>query len=346
MDTRTNNRKILIVDDDESVGRTLGRILQRMGREYSLARSAEDARVLLKEEGFDLVLCDIRLPGESGMKLAEHVVSQFSDMAVIMVSGVDDPKTVEKALEIGAYGFIVKPFKISEVMINVSSALRRQSLELWSRIYRENLEQIVVERTAQLEETLEGVIQVVAHSVETRDPYSSGHQRRVAELVCAIGKKLDFGEDRVKGIGMAGLVHDVGKLSVPAEILSKPGRLSASEFGLIKGHPSAGYEILKGIKFPWPIADIVYEHHERMDGSGYPRGLKGEHTLLESRIMAVADVVEAMVSHRPYRPALGIEAALEEISKNKGKLYDSAAAEACVRVFSEDGFRFSSSWSS
>jgi response regulator RpfG family c-di-GMP phosphodiesterase len=316
-----------------------------MQRGYSLALSAEVARRLLKEESFDLILCDIRLPGESGMNLIEHVMSEYPDTAVIMVSGVDDPQTVEKALKIGAYGFIVKPFKTSEVMINISSALRRQSLELWSRIYRESLEQTVAERTAKLQETLEGVIEVLSLSVETRDPYTSGHQRRVAELVRAIGEKMGFTEHRVKGIGMAGMIHDLGKLSVPAEILSKPGRLNDMEFTLIKGHPKTGYDILKGIEFPWPIADVVYQHHERMNGSGYPRGLKGEEIILEARIMAVADVVEAMASHRPYRPALGIDAALEEISKSKGILYDPEVADTCGRLFSEEKFMFDSSWS-
>jgi putative two-component system response regulator len=345
MDEDIKRKSILIVDDDASIGRILGRILQKMDRGYSLALSAEAARRLLKEETFDLILCDIRLPGESGMDLIEHVASEYPNTAVIMVSGVDDPQVVEKALEMGAYGYIVKPFKASEVMINISSALRRQSLELWSRIYSESLEQMVAERTAKLEETLDGVIEVVALSVETRDPYTSGHQRRVAELARAIGKKMGLTEHRVKGIGMAGMIHDLGKLSVPAEILSKPGRLNDMEFTLIKGHPKTGHDILKGIEFPWPIADMVYQHHERMNGSGYPRGLKGEKILLEARIMAVADVVEAMVSHRPYRPALGIDAALKEISKSKGVLYDPEAADACETLFSQEKFMFNSSWS-
>jgi putative two-component system response regulator len=339
MDEDIKRKRVLIVDDDASIGRLLERILRKMHREGSLALSAEEARRLLKEEAFDLILCDIHLPGESGMDLIKHALSVYPDTAIIMVSGVDDPETVEKALEIGVYGYIVKPFKPSEVIINVSSALRRQRLETESRTYRENLEQTVADRTAKLQEVLDGVIQVVAQIVELRDPYTAGHQQRVAEIASAMAEKMGFSQDRVKGIRMAGIIHDLGKISIPAEILSKPGRLNDMEFGLIKVHPRTGYDILKGIEFPWPIAEMVYQHHERMDGSGYPRGLKGKEILPEARILGVADVVEAMASHRPYRAALGTDAALDEISRNQGVFYDSQVVDACLRVFRHGGFK-------
>lgn len=340
MNEETSRKRILVVDDEEPVGRLLARILKKVHRECCLVLSAEEARRILKEEIFDLILCDICLPGESGISLVEHVISHHPDTAVIMVSAEDDPETVEKALEIGAYGYIVKPFQRSEIIINVASALRRQRLEVKSRNYREDLERMVADRTAKLEQTLDGVIQVVSLSVETRDLYTAGHQRRVAELACAIAEKMGVAVHQVKGIRMAGMIHDLGKLSVPAEILSKPGRLSEMEFAMIKGHPKVGHDILEGIEFPWPIAETVYQHHERLDGSGYPRGLKGEEIILEARILAVADVVEAMASHRPYRPSLGIEAALEEISRRRGVCYDAAAVDACTKLFREEGFKF------
>ena len=340
MESITNRKKILIVDDEVSVQRTLKRIMKRIQQECSLASSAEEARRIMKEETFDLILCDNRLPGESGMDLIGHVISEYPETAVIMVSGMDDPEVAEKALEIGAYGYMIKPFKPSEVIINVSSALRRQRLEIESRTHRENLEQMVASRTVQLQETLDGVIQVISLTVESRDPYTAGHQRRVAELARAIAEEMGYSEDQVKGTHMAGMIHDLGKISVPSEILSKPSRLSKIEFELIKTHPQVGYDILKGIEFPWSVAEISYQHHERMDGSGYPRGLKGEEILLEARIMAVADVVEAMASHRPYRPALGIDVALDEISKNKGVLYEPEMVDACEALFSEKKFCF------
>lgn len=187
---------------------------------------------------------------------------------------------------------------------------------------------------------LEGTIQAVASIVEMRDPYTAGHQRRVAQLAAAIAVELGLSDEQVRGIHLAGTIHDLGKVQTPAEILSKPGKLSAIEFSLIKDHAQNGYEILKGIEFPWPIAQMVLQHHEKLDGSGYPQGLKGDAILLEARIMTVADVVEAMSSHRPYRPGLGIDAALEEIIKERGTLYDPDVVDKCVRLIREKGFMF------
>jgi PAS domain S-box-containing protein len=182
-------------------------------------------------------------------------------------------------------------------------------------------------------------IQVMVSAVETRDPYTAGHQSRSADLSRAIATEMELSQDKIEGLRMAGSIHDIGKLSVPAEILSKPTKLTNLEFSLIKEHARTGYEMLKDVESPWPLAEIVYQHHERMDGSGYPRNLKGDEILIEARIMAVADVVESMASHRPYRPALGLNAALEEIEKNKGILYDDAVADTCLRLFREKGFQ-------
>ncbi len=341
MEDKTNRKRILIVDDESSVRRMLERIIKRIQGECSQASSAEEARRVLRKESFELVLCDIRLPGESGIDLVGHILLEHPETAVIMVSGVEDPEVVEKALEIGVYGYIVKPFRTSEVIINISSALRRQRLEAERMIHLEKLEKTVESRTSKLQETLDGVIQVVALTVESRDPYTAGHQRRVAELASAIAQEMQCPEDQIKGIRMAGTIHDIGKISVPSEILSKPGRLSDMEFGLIKVHPQVGYDILKRIDFPWPVAEVAYQHHERMEGTGYPRGLKGDEILPEARIIAVADVVEAMASHRPYRPALGIDAALDEVSKNRGKSFDRGVADACLDVFRKGEFHFS-----
>ena len=198
----------------------------------------------------------------------------------------------------------------------------------------------------ELQQTLESLrkavgttIQVMVSAVETRDPYTAGHQIRSADLARAIATEMGLPQEKIDGIRMAGSIHDIGKLSIPAEILSKPKKLTEIEFSLIKEHSRSGYEILKDVKSPWPLAEIVYQHHERMDGSGYPRNLKGDDILMEARIMAVADVVESMASHRPYRPALGLNAAMEEIENNKGKLYDSEAVDVCLRLFREKGYQ-------
>ncbi len=187
---------------------------------------------------------------------------------------------------------------------------------------------------------MEGTVQAIAYTIETRDPYTAGHQRRVTKLACLIGEVMRLSTDRIEGLRMSGELHDIGKIQVPAEILSKPGKISEAEYTIIKTHAQVGHDILKTIEFPWPVAKIVLQHHERMDGSGYPQGLKGERILLEARILAVADVIEAMATHRPYRPAMSIEEALNEISKNKGKLYDARVVEACLRVFKEKEFTF------
>ena len=190
----------------------------------------------------------------------------------------------------------------------------------------------------QLEKAMEGTGNTIAKLVETRDPYTAGHQVRVAELASAIAEELGLPSDRKDAIKFAAMIHDIGKISIPTEILSKPGRLSELEFRLIKHHPLSAYEILENINFPWPVADIVHQHHERMDGSGYPGRLKGEEILLEARILAVADVVEAMCSHRPYRGSLGIEKALEEIENRGGISYDEKVVSVCLNLFREKGF--------
>jgi len=192
-----------------------------------------------------------------------------------------------------------------------------------------------------LRKALEETVNALASAVEMRDPYTAGHQKRVTELACAIAKEMALPEEQIEGLRLAGLIHDIGKIRVPGEILSKPGKLSHIDFGAIEIHPQVGHDILKSVEFPYPVAQIVLQHHERMDGSGYPWQLKGKEILLEARILAVADVVEAIASHRPYRPSLGINKALEEISQNKGILYDPKVVDTCLKLFKEKGFKFS-----
>jgi len=184
-----------------------------------------------------------------------------------------------------------------------------------------------------LQKVTDGVLHVMLLAIEARDPYTAGHQRQVANLACEIAEEMGLSEWDIEGIRIMGLLHDVGKISVPAEILSKPGQINQYEFSVIKTHPQAGYEILKEIEFPWPVSQVILRHHERLDGSGYPQGLSGEDIILEARILGVADVVDAMSSHRPYRPALGFDRVLEEISQKRAILYDPEVVDACLRVF-------------
>jgi len=207
------------------------------------------------------------------------------------------------------------------------------------RLKTVELGNLVDERTVKLEQILDGIVLTMGTLVETRDSYTAGHQLRVSKLSVAIAEQLGLDKDRIDGIRTASMLHDIGKTYIPEGILAKPSKLSEIEFMLIKEHALKGYEILRTIDFPWPIADIVLQHHERIDGSGYPNGINGDEILQEAKVIAVADVVEAMASHRPYRPSLGIDQALDEIRKNKGISYDSDVVEACIAVF-EGGFEF------
>jgi PAS domain S-box-containing protein/putative nucleotidyltransferase with HDIG domain len=205
---------------------------------------------------------------------------------------------------------------------------------------RKQYDQSLKMSLAKLRKATGGIIDVIVMAVEMRDPYTAGHQKRVASLARSIAKEMGLTEESVDRIRMAGIIHDLGKISIPAEILTRPRKLTETEYDLVKTHPQIGYDILKDIAFPWPIAQIVHQHHERLNGTGYPKGLKQADILLEARIIAVCDVVESMASHRPYRPALGIDMALEEIIKNKGILYDAEVVDTCVRLFIKKGFSF------
>ncbi len=234
--------------------------------------------------------------------------------------------------------------------------------------HRDHLEEIVEERTADLvklnvqlkqevaerklaeeklrqsyiilQQNLDKIVNVMSLTVEERDPYTAGHQRRTTDLALAIAREMGLSKHQIKGLQMAGFIHDIGKISIPAEILSKPGKLNEAEILLIRRHPQVGYEILKKIDFPWPVDLIVLQHHEKMDGSGYPKGLSGEETLKEARILCVADVVETISSHRPYRPGLGLDKALEDITENRGILFDPHVVDACLTLFQNKDFQF------
>jgi len=329
----------LIVDDEESIRLLLKQILEKTGYACVLAADAAEARDCLKEHDFDLVLCDIEMPGESGLELIQDISPKYRDMAVVMVTVINDAMVAESMFEAGVFDYVAKPFRRNRILMSVANALHRRELKIANRAYRENLEQMVAKRTHQLKQALDGIIHAIAKTVEIRDPYTAGHQLRVARLAFAIAKEMGLPEHQAEGIRIAGTVHDLGKISVPVDILSRPSQLTEMEFGIIKTHPETGYNILKDIEFPWPIAEIVLQHHERMDGSGYPQGLSGENIFLEARVLAVADVVEAMASHRPYRPALGQDKALEEIRQNRGILYDTVVVDACLELFMKKGFK-------
>jgi len=336
---------ILIVDDDLQIRTFMKDLLDSFGYNCADASCAAEALEAFDQITFDLVLCDIDLGDDNGLELAKTLRGKRSDTAIIMVTGIDDSTLAETALDFGAYGYLVKPVRINEVLINVSNALRRRSLEQQSRRHQKILQEQVAERTRKLNKTLsdlrrafDDIVHVIAMTGEMKDAYTAGHQQRVSELATAIAREMGLPYENVETIRLAGMIHDLGKIAIPSDILAKPTRLRPTEFALIKDHPQLGYDIISTVDFLKPVAEIVLQHHERLDGGGYPQGLKGDQIQLEARIIAVADVVEAMSSHRPYREGLGIDIALGEIEKNAGRLYDKEAAAACLRLFREKEF--------
>lgn len=331
---------ILAVDDTPASLKLLTDLLKEDGYEVRAAINGELALHAASQNPPELVLLDIRMPGMDGYEVCRRLKAQPStrDVPVIFVSAATESDEKVQGFSVGAIDYVTKPYQRNELLARVHTHLELNRL-------RNHLEDLVDERTTELKESerklrtsLIDSITALASTVEMRDPYTAGHQRRVALLAIAIAKELHLPEEQIEGIQLAGVVHDVGKIRIPAEILSKPGRLTPLEFELIKLHAQSGYEILKSIDFPWPIAQIVLQHHERLNGSGYPQALKSDQILLEAKIIAVADVVESMTSHRPYRPGLGIDAALQEITLNKGKLYEPAIVEACIRLFREQAY--------
>lgn len=339
---------VLIVDDDPFVVSMLKTFLMSKGYLCHEAYTAMEAIDIADRNPLDLSIVDIFLGSESGVDIIKNFTERQPNIPCIVITGIEDEKIAKLALDAGAYGYLNKPFSLLELLVNVEGVLKRRRLEALKDRYRNELETAVNEKTKHLQVALEsqyrllkGVIKSMAEVVEVRDPYTSGHQYRTAALASAISKSLGLPKETTEVIYLSALLHDIGKISVPAEILTKPGKLDRIEFELVKRHTVVGYRILKNIPFSFSIHDIVLQHHERLDGSGYPRGLKGDQILTEARIIAVADVVEAMMTHRPYRPALGLEKTLEEISNQKGKLFDPDVVTCCINLFQSQGFTFS-----
>jgi len=323
-------KKILIVEDEKINALYLTKLLESL--DFTVPESVntgERAVEAARLQDPDLILMDIMLEGKMDGIDASIEIHQTSDVPIIFISAFSDESLVERAKQASPYGYIIKPFEKRNLATVLTLALHKYELE-----------KSLNESFNKLKTILNGALHAIAKAVEVRDPYTAGHQRRVGDLSKAIALKMGLDEEMVETIYVAGTIHDIGKISVPAEILSKPTRLNDAEYMLIKGHPLTGYEILKEIELPSIISEVVYQHHERIDGSGYPRKLYGNEIFLESRIVAVSDVVESMSSHRPYRPALGIDLALEEIVSNRNIIYEGDVVDACVALLRENEFSF------
>ncbi len=326
---------ILVVDDEEPIRDILRRTIQDAGYECSVAENVPQALEILGRRKTDVVITDIVMPGESGISLLEKVKNGH-EADVMVITGLADDLEYEEIIRKGASDFIRKPMSPRELLTRLKRVLMERSVLAERNQATEKLKESIGKLKRMLDETVD----TLGSALEKRDPYTAGHQRRVSRLSCSIAEEIGLSKDCIEGIRIAGLLHDIGKISTPTDILNKPSKLSVNEFNLIKEHSQTGSEILKNIESDHPIADIVLQHHERMNGTGYPQGIAGKDILLEARILAVADCVEAIDSHRPYRPALGRSAALGEISMNRGTLYDAQVADTCLRLFNEKGFNF------
>lgn len=314
------------------------------GYTLSIARveTEKEYTASLRTNPYDIILADFKLPGFDAFGALRVRNEICPETPFICVSGSIGEETAIELLKSGAVDYVIKdrperlPFAIGRAL---DEAKEKILLNQNDKDLKETYHQLKASQS-KLQETMDDIIRILGQTVEVRDPYTAGHQRRVAKLACAMAEKMGFSPDMIRGVRMAGEIHDLGKISIPAEILSKPTKLTSLEFGMIKLHPQMGYDILKEIDFSHPIAEAVYQHHERIDGSGYPRGLKANEILLDAKILGVADVVEAMNSHRPYRPALGLDKAIAEIEMNRGVLYDSGVVDACLLLFREENYKF------
>ncbi|WP_319524119.1 HD domain-containing phosphohydrolase [uncultured Desulfosarcina sp.] len=327
---------ILIVDDDDDIREILSCGISSFGCRCFTADSAESALKILTSRPIEVVISDVQMKGMSGLELCRHIKdNEEFDADVIIITGLVNNFAYEEIIGQGASDFIEKPIRLAEIVARLKRVLmERQTRQKLRRTAEE------LRRNGQrFQKAMEGSVQAIALAVEMRDPYTAGHQSRVADLACAIARLMNLSEDRIYGLKMASVIHDLGKLTIPGEILCKPGRLSGPEYAMIQTHVQSGYDILKKIDFPWPLANIVIQHHERMDGSGYPLGLSGDEICLEARILSVADVFETIGSHRPYRPSLGIQKAINELAENSGRLYDPDVVAACLKLVNELGYR-------
>ena len=310
--------KILVIDDEKQVLDLIGGILKKQGFDVYQASSGEQGMELFEREKPTIILTDINIPDISGFEILKLVKKASPTTQVIVFSGMGTTDDIIKALRLGASDYIMKPLSVGLLIHNVTRCIERHEL-IMERIGRQKtLEKVVRERTAALTTTFYETVKALGIITEKRDPYTAGHQDRVALLAMAIGRKLGLTEKELEITHVAGLLHDIGKIAVPVELLARPSKLTALETQLIKLHPQAGFDIIKDIPFVESLGKdvsiIVLQHHERLDGSGYPGGIKDDDLELETKILSVSDVVEAMSSHRPYRAAINISTTKAEIA--------------------------------
>ena len=331
--------RVLIVDDELGTRKLLTAMLREAGVPCKAAACAEEGLIALETEPTDAVLSDLQMPGISGMAFLAEVRERYRHLAFVMMTGVEDIRVGIEAMKRGADDYLVKPLQIEIVMASLERALKKKRLEQEVENYRQRLEEMVKERTGQLETALwkvergyEDTLKALGAAIDLRDSETSGHSQRVTLYSAKIAKELGVAEHELKTIAMGAWLHDIGKLAIPDAILLKPGALTEEEWTIMRSHAQLGFDLVKRITFLADAAEIVLTHHERCDGSGYPRGLKTTDIPAGARIFAIADTVDAMTSDRPYRSALSFEMAHDEIRRGSGSRYDSRVADAFLGI--------------
>lgn len=341
-DASENKPRILVVDDEPQISEVLCELLG-VSYECTAVCSAEEALTLLRESSFSLVISDIMMGGMSGLEMMPHVIEISPQTVVLMISGVQTIESAIKALRAGAFDYVMKPFDLRQVEVAVRRALEHYELRASKQRYENHLEELVEERTAALDRALESVeeayrstLMALAHALETRDAETHGHSERVVTFSLRLGRELGLGKDQMRALEFGSLLHDIGKIGVPDAILRKPAKLTDDEWTTMRQHPLHGQQILRDIKFLEGAANVVGQHHERWDGSGYPMGLRGDEIDLNARIFAVADAFDAMISDRVYRAGRSYEAAATELEACSGQQFDPQVVAAFHRVPRED----------
>lgn len=320
--------RLLLVEDNPGDARLVRALLAETGGfELSHVSTMAAAKAWLTDNDADAVLLDLSLPDTHGLETIDAMRRLAVSLPIVVFTGLADEDVGVAAVKRGCQDYLVKGVGDGHLISRtVLYAIERMTLEIERAQAAERMKKVLLQ-----------TVRAVSLTLEIRDPYTAGHQRRVAQLAVAIGRQMGWSEHTLEGLQTGALIHDLGKISVPSDFLSRPGKLSDAAFGVVRSHAAVGAEIVEGIDFPWPVATMIRQHHERLDGSGYPLGLTAEFIIPEARILAVADVVEAISSHRPYRPALGMDAALAEIHDHCATRYDPEVVDACETVIKAQG---------
>lgn len=342
--------KILIVDDEISIKITFSKFLSNEGHEVYAADNVDQAFEYILKNDLDLIISDIVMPRYSGLDLTAKLRSMKPDTPIIIMTGEPSLDTALSALRLQISDYLIKPISKDLLLDTVSRILEKKKLiderakfEQENLYYREKLTSIVESRTESLKAALKAAIKTICSIHEQRDSHTPGHQRRVGNLAIKIAEKMNLASHMIDGIGISGYLHDIGNVLVPVEILQKPELISDEERKTMQKHVDYGYAILKNIELPWPVADTIYKHHERLDGSGYPRGLKAEDIDTAPRILAVADVIESTLSPRPHRSAMDLNTVLYKLEEGKGRIFDENVVNAAIKLLVSDGFELDES---